>query len=158
MDYNTNNIVTHVTVQKWATTAWENYEKYVYNRNTDDKLTEFSIQTWLSSNVWGYDISAEKYYFIYEEDTTTSINEVNGKQNIVTLYPNPTPNVLNISTYPQLFNTAIIYDYTGKQVLTITQKEGVHNTSINTSSFPKGNYLILLKGKKFTASKPFIVY
>lgn len=79
---------------------------------------------------------------------TTGTNETQAFP-VLSLYPNPAPNSIYITTRSALDFT--ITDVTGKQVLSGTLKAGVN--SIDTRQIPEGNYFI----SAFTPDKEKIV-
>ena len=89
---------------------------------------------------------------------TTSIfaetlgNEVN---DLYTIYPNPTNNILNI-TFDGLVGSVpvSIYDVQGRLIL--HQDDCGQQTSINVESLPKGVYLITVEDEKEPITKKFI--
>ena len=62
---------------------------------------------------------------------------------VISIYPNPANNVLNVSKIVEL-GTLELIDMSGKILLT---KEINHNTKIDISTFKKGLYLINFKSK-----------
>ena len=70
--------------------------------------------------------------------------------NNVTIYPNPTSDVLNISTNSNDLSELIIKDITGKIVLIQNFNT---NISINTENYAKGVYLIDVKNNLGTVSE-----
>jgi hypothetical protein len=74
--------------------------------------------------------------------------------NEVSIYPNPTSNVLNISTNSNNLSELTVKDITGKIVL--SQKFNTKIT-INTENYSKGIYLIDVKNDLGTVSEKISV-
>ena len=80
------------------------------------------------------------------------INENVGSE--VSIYPNPTSDVLNISTNSNDLSELIIKDITGKIVL---NKNFNNNITVNTENYAKGIYLIAVKNNLGTVSEKITV-
>jgi hypothetical protein len=80
------------------------------------------------------------------------INENVGSE--VSIYPNPTSDVLNISTNSNDLSELIIKDITGKIVL---NKNFNNNIKVNTENYAKGIYLIAVKNNLGTVSEKITV-
>ncbi len=86
-----------------------------------------------------------------------SINEVEGKDSRIKIYPNPTKNniTLDLTRRKSDYNLLEIYSCTGKLLLTknIKLKEIIN---LNVSSFFKGIYLLKLTGENTVTMKKFV--
>lgn len=80
------------------------------------------------------------------------INENVGSE--VSIYPNPTSDVLNISTNSNDLSELIIKDITGKIVL---NKNFNNNITVNTENYAKGIYLIAVKNNLGKVSEKITV-
>jgi uncharacterized repeat protein (TIGR01451 family) len=75
--------------------------------------------------------------------------------NYVTLYPNPTNNVLNINSKESIEIQSIsIYDILGQLVIAVPNAKAV--SSIDVSKLNSGNYFIKIKSDKGSSSTKFI--
>jgi hypothetical protein len=112
------------------------------------------------------DLSYEKYYigFItpdctsktshlvlsnYVQSTITSISENNEINNLISVYPNPVSDNIQIQTVLQIKNIEIT-DVTGRTLYTTALK------NINCSSFANGVYFLRIETEKGIAKKRFI--
>jgi len=111
-----------------------------------------------SSDVGPYGICTPLFFCI--DNFTTSNSGVNvsefNSNNIISIFPNPTTDILNINLSQFELETFEIevFDFTGKLIYSkiINSK----NNSILTSNFAKGIYQLRVKGKNFVENKTFI--
>ena len=75
-------------------------------------------------------------------------------KNKVSIYPNPTSDVLNISTNSNNISELMIKDITGKIILT---QQFNSKVTINTENYAKGVYLIDVKNNLGTVSQKISV-
>ncbi len=129
---------------------------------TNDGYISFKIKTKATLTMGDSFSNTAKIYFDYNHPivtntfTTTVKNvlatsEVSKGNDMVTIYPNPVQNILNI----QSKNTVIkaeIYDANGR----IISSASVTGSSINVSELTKGNYIIKLFTKDKTVTHKFI--
>jgi hypothetical protein len=88
------------------------------------------------------------------QDVVVIPTNVEELSNELILYPNPATTELNFQTTSDLIGTDLfVFDALGKQIL--KQQILSTNTSINTSAFAAGNYVVKVGGgvKKFTVEK-----
>jgi hypothetical protein len=74
--------------------------------------------------------------------------------NKVSIYPNPTSDVLNISTNSNDLSELTVKDITGKTVLS---QNFINKITINTENYSKGIYLIDVKNDLGTVSEKISV-
>lgn len=87
------------------------------------------------------------------EIKVVNINEAN---NSITIYPNPTNNVLNISFSPQSSPVTVqLCDITGRIIKTLSLQN--NNNQIDISDLRNGIYFITMTGQDFTTSRKIIV-
>ena len=79
-----------------------------------------------------------------------SVNDVTKVKANVSVYPNPTADVLNFNTKATI-NSAFIYDMSGK----VTEAKVVNN-SIDVRNLAKGTYLVTVKTSEGTSTNKFI--
>ena len=96
--------------------------------------------------------------FIYFENVNPlSIEDQEGLDNAITLFPNPATEEVRLSN-PQEFvlDQAIVYDLTGRQVQQIDLRGMGTEKIINTSQLSSGTYVVQISGADGKASKLFI--
>ena len=86
---------------------------------------------------------------IVSQTATLGIN--NNALSIITMYPNPTSDFLNIKS-DQKISKIEIYDMSGKLV----QTSKMNNEKVSVSKLPKGNYLIKLQTENGVVNSKFI--
>lgn len=76
----------------------------------------------------------------------------------VTLFPNPTEDILNIIVPVPDYNLQAIVDLSGKNVISLvrTNQVSTHQTVVNTKALHTGLYYLILKHNNYTITKPFI--
>ncbi len=72
----------------------------------------------------------------------------------ISLFPNPTKGVLNITSETTL-DSAEIYDVAGRLV-SATNFNGLSTNVINVNSLNAGNYIVKLRSGEAVASKKFV--
>jgi hypothetical protein len=74
----------------------------------------------------------------------------------ISVFPNPTKNIVNLSNLPNTNNLIKIYDILGKEVLRITTNN--RNETIDVSSLKSGIYIIKIESnKQQVASKKLVI-
>ncbi len=94
------------------------------------------------------------YVFSYEVSGNTAVNDVKGKNNMSSVYPNPVLNKVNINLSKQFnpYNTkVIVIDTNGKVVGNFNS---VNN--VNLQTLPKGVYILELNDGKHKETKKII--
>lgn len=94
----------------------------------------------VAKNVGGEAVGSATWSFTTEADPTLSVDEFEIKP--FSIYPNPTTNVLNISTN-EIINSLAIYNQLGKQVMTLHDKQ-ILNNAVNVSNLSQGIYFITI--------------
>lgn len=75
----------------------------------------------------------------------------------ITLYPNPTENMVTISTAGQRsFNSLEIYDLSGRQIIKRDLSNAVTSTSIDVSFLPSGFYMLKTSGATLDNTSIFL--
>lgn len=99
----------------------------------------------VNSYVYNYNISEEDYKTVQVDSDTSyavkvDVREIEtGKQNGVTLYPNPANHQVQIKTNTHISITAVtLFDVLGKQLSQFTGG----NTLLNLTGLPAGNYFL----------------
>ncbi len=86
-------------------------------------------------------------------DVSTGINETN-ESGLVSVYPNPVKNELNITSVASLKNVKII-NAIGQEIMNENVRGNLYK--INTSSYKKGIYFVQIESEKGKTTKKFIV-
>jgi hypothetical protein len=92
--------------------------------------------------------------FVVMPPTSVGINEVENSNKFISIYPNPTNGIVNITTNG--INELKIYNVLGELIYTET-KIGTNELQINTSQWSKGIYTIQVNSKGNTINKKLIV-
>jgi hypothetical protein len=115
----------------------------------------------LDGSIYSWNVSTIGYYQ-YDESSLNIQEWLNNKNEWeLTLFPNPTSSVLNVSfNLPESDEVSIeLYDMKGKLILTknLGKKEtGAHQEVLNLTIVPKGTYVCRLAGQKNTIKKQLI--
>jgi hypothetical protein len=83
--------------------------------------------------------------------TVTGINDINGVEPSLVLYPNPASNVLNIGTNAMHPQWLTFYDASGRKV-----SEQAYTNTIDVSALASGVYLLELKSVEGTVRRRFV--
>jgi len=84
-----------------------------------------------------------------------NIDEFTLSGNKISMYPNPTANVLHISTEKLMTNTHLsIYSLTGKLIMQTELKD--QTTSLNISKLKSGVYILKVSNTEGTANQRFV--
>jgi hypothetical protein len=136
----------------WATVDVSTYLYYILN----DGFTGYQINTWIP------DVPANlKYTFSLHVKDLAATNVKENKENNISLYPNPSSNIVNINfDYSINENTKlVVYDMYGKEVMNMDLENfdtGTNAMSINMSNLSSGIYNIHIKSDKATITKSFV--
>ena len=115
-----------------------------YVKLTEDSIFVFSHTDYLFSKAAIKDIR----HIRYGEQSETPTGDADGSSAIsstIYIYPNPTHDMLIISNANA--DNAYIFDLNGRLLQTAALQDG--NASVNVSSLPNGEYLILLNTQTF---------
>ncbi len=93
--------------------------------------------------------------FISIASSNNTLSTINPNSNIVSLYPNPTKNNLEVSNSLETINKMTIYDINGRTVLSLTGIAS-KSKSIDTSFLEKGVYVITLWTTNSIETRKFI--
>lgn len=100
----------------------------------------------------GDDIYITSYYSGISKFTQSTASVQDTNLNSVTIYPNPTSNIVIVSGLENI-QSYKIYNILGKEIKTTTILE---NNTLDVSRLENGVYLIKIKGENQTYSKKFI--
>ena len=92
--------------------------------------------------------------FAIKLGNVVGIKEMDKNQGI-SIYPNPTTNIINIKVENQIIEAVGIFNLLGKEVLRFSNKE-IKANSINISMLTNGIYVIKVKTKIGSYSRKFI--
>lgn len=134
-----------------------------FNDATNDGYVAFKIKTLSTLTVGETFTNDANIYFDYNYPITTNeyattIQNVLSNQNFVfenefVLYPNPTHDILNISTKNQIeIQSVEIYNIVGQLVIAIPNT----TTSIDVSNLERGSYFIKVNSETGSATTKFI--
>lgn len=110
-----------------------------------------------NNKIWYVNRTTQKLIRIDNPNVVTSIPEVAQKINY-SIYPNPASDVLNINIEAFNGNEAAgirIFDVAGKEVYTVSTKDKL--TSVNTSTWAKGIYTIVISCKDANAVSKVVI-
>jgi hypothetical protein len=121
------------------------------NFNSSGTATVTAVSTITLSTVTPAVISVSNYSIVVNSCLPLSTKE-NDLQNTISLYPNPTSEIIHISTSKNAWiNKVMIFDVTGKQVLS-----NADQTSIDVSKLKSGLYFVKIKTDQGEFSRKFI--
>lgn len=131
-----------ISISSNAGETWEtfNFNELGYiltcnwNHSNDVYFDEDKAHVYIASA----DVGVVKFEFDLENLTVSEPIFVS--QSSIRVYPNPTSDVLNISSKEEI-ETINIFDLTGKKVISSAEK------SISVAHLPKGNYIVSVKHK-----------
>jgi len=131
----------------WNLVSDTSITSHIYTFWTDDQTVKYPLIT------VQYDIEQDtvintKWILKSVELDHTAISNIEDKT--INLYPNPTQNIVNVSTNNIIKNINII-DIRGAVVLTSNKKQ------INVSSLPKGLYFVKVQTDKGTSNKKILI-
>lgn len=111
------------------------------NSGGQDYLTIIIKPTAVNFGLWNDLISTNAIYYLIEYNSALAIDEKVLQSN-VSIYPNPMENVLTIDNSNDIeIDQVVIYDVTGKQLITADINEAKQN-SIDVSSLENGIYMM----------------
>lgn len=135
--------------QVWDTTAlnWSNNNKYEYTYNNSNQILTARYYFW---NMGQYGIT-DGYNYVYETFTPASIQDLN-TVNDLTIYPNPTENVLTVKL-PQINQSNVISysvaDAAGKVCATgVKFNTGNGTFALDVHHLPSGWYQLMVTSGK----------
>ncbi len=89
-------------------------------------------------------------------DNTSGIEEISGDKEVeLSLYPNPTSDVLNIEATGEI-KSVKLYDIVGRCVLA-QECEGMTETTINVAQLISGNYIVAVETENAIVNKKLII-
>jgi hypothetical protein len=103
---------------------------------------------------WNDIIGSSQIYYVIEYDSIP--NSIEGvEQNNIEIYPNPAIDEVNINNVDFEFNTAEIFDITGKLIISTELNSG--NNIINIAKLESGIFIIKLSNEESTKVKKLII-
>ena len=157
----------------WLTASESNNSHFIILKSTDglnfsqvSKITG-SGNSYKQNNYQAIDKNPTKgnnYYQLRQYDfdgketvlATKVVNFSLKNTNEVSVYPNPTQDVLNIKFDAATYHIAKLVDFNGKVLVSKAIDINQAQSTFNISDLPAGNYIILLEGKKGSISKGVI--
>lgn len=120
-------------VAPYSSTQWQYFDTLFVASANSSELTIIGIET-VGSATKVDNISLQKV-------SSTSINDIYNIKNLITIYPNPATDILNIKSPFEIYEIEIL-DLFGRSLLVTTSHP------INVSQLNSGNYLLKLTTKK----------
>ena len=142
--YSTNQVIaTHQQKKLTGDDGWKNYAQQIRKTNADDSLTEHIYQNWNTElNNWKPYLRIVYFWSDVETDFTLSLEESVPEKIVLSIFPIPVKNKLNIhfSKKIEVHSTLFFYDLNGKEILKKTipptnQKTVVEIPKISGSLF-----------------------
>jgi len=147
-------------------------EHYIYkNGNNGVEIEHYKIingaHTWPGAPIvigtTNYDINASlkiweffAQYDINGKITPLGTDNLNEPKLAITIFPNPTNTVINITTHSLLGTTFNLFDMSGKKVVDVLLSKKL--TNIDVTSFPKGIYYYQLLHEEENHSGKLVVF
>jgi len=110
------------------------------------------VYGWIRVEVTGYN-SITVYDYAFSKKTYLAMDE-NPKKVLVSIYPNPATNIVNIKMNNNAQTTLRLFDMTGR---VLKSKTFYNETSLLLKGIRKGVYTILIETKKGTISRKLII-
>ncbi|MFM1998054.1 MAG: hypothetical protein RL204_1, partial [Bacteroidota bacterium] len=123
-----------------ATAGWQEYQWFYYNDPTGP-----DTQTWEPSNVGEYTVQVTNEHGCSAMSAPIFWNYISVEElenNDISLYPNPTSGVLNI-TSEKLISTITIYDATGRKIM--TEQTFGYSETLDLTGLIEGVYLVAVE-------------
>lgn len=152
--YGTATYPTSMTNSTWNGTSWDDDDRDVYTYNSSNQVLTDNYSTW-SGTTWVPSTNGIYYYEIFAPQAVSNTN----LDATVSMYPNPVENILNLNIQlNQEDNISIaVVDINGKVVYQSSSLKGKNiSTTINTTSFAKGIYLVQIKGNNGETISKFV--
>lgn len=86
----------------------------------------------------------------------TGVKEINDVNNLISIYPNPTNGIVNIETPLIDVKSISVYNALGELVYS-DSKSGANQTQLNTTTWSKGIYNVVVTGRNRVQNKKLIV-
>ncbi len=109
--------------------------------------------TVVAKNSIGDATGSSEWMFTTQSDPSLSVDEF--AQDVFVIFPNPTQDVLNITSSDYELTGAMVYNTLGQQVAKYTQNQLASN-QIDTSSLAKGMYVLKLISDNKYQTIPFV--
>ncbi len=143
----------------WKATDGKSFEKLAFIKGAGSSATKQSYSY--------VDISPNKgdnYYKLIQLDKDGVGKEVGlksvrfeiSKQDLVSVYPNPTRNFVNVDFEATKFTSISISDVSGKVILKRKISSTESKVSLNVEKLPTASYIIKLQGTNGSVAKTFI--
>ena len=146
--YDANNNLTTFTRQNWNGTAWggiNQLSKYTFDVNG------FQMKQVFYSYNSGVLASADSIYYYYR--TFVGINELKSNSKFITVYPNPSKDILTIKS-DKAITSIEVYNNIG---VLVSKPELKSNNQIDLSGLSKGMYFVkIFAGKQYFTEKVII--
>ncbi len=143
----------------WKSTDGKSFEKLTFIKGAGSSATNQSYSyVDLSPN------KGDNYYKLIKVDKDGLAKEVGlksvrfeiSKQDIVSVYPNPTSNFVTVDFEASKFTSISISDVSGKVILKRKISSTESKVSLNVEKLPTASYIIKLQGPNGSVAKTFI--
>lgn len=125
-----------------------------YHSNSNSFFLGCSSLSGISGEKTEANIGSNDYWIMKLNDVTLNINNLESNINF-SLLPNPTDNILEISTNQEHINQITIYNINGKLINNYKGLDS-NKVNINVSKFNLGTYLVKIESQNKTITKKFI--
>lgn len=125
-------------------------ENYYINQMKADDFTDYTCEAYFAKSYPNYFLEIS---FFREPVTIDAVLATKEFANNISVYPNPTSDILFVQAVNEKVENISIYDMSGKIILT---DSGPSKLRINVHSFPSGAYIILIKTSTGNKTLKFI--
>lgn len=122
------------------------YVYFLYSVHFPEEMTGYAISSWRFSG---------GYSAVYKLDLSTGVNLPDHSDKMISIYPNPACDYLNVNIPESRDKKTMIaiYDLLGNKLLT----EEFTGVNINLTAIPCGMYLLEVRSQAWKASKKFVL-
>ena len=136
-----------------------------FGGNSDDliwRISSYNNKIYINGNTMSSNIDCDSTLqgtsdaiFGVIENIYVNVEDIFEK-NIISVYPNPSSEYININTTTQPINSVQIFDISGKIVINLTNINEENILTINTSNLEKGLYAVIINNK-YSMNKKLII-
>lgn len=127
-----------------------NLEQYFINDLKEEDFTDYTCEAYFAKNYADYFLEVSFFREPITLESTLATKEITKD---LTIYPNPTSDLLYVQATNQKVERVTIYETSGKQIFT---DNGPNKLRINVKNFPSGAYLIVIKTNAGSKTYKFI--
>lgn len=127
------------------------FNNSAYTFTTNMVPVEFDfVSVTATGNTVANQAAIDNFNLLYSNTAALSTDETIMVSDIITIYPNPVIDYLNIKSSSKLENVSV-YDFNGRKI-----NVKLEGNKVDASSLPSGNYLINIETKKGKTTEKFI--